>query len=345
MEIIVYDSQLNRKGVVDECTIIWTRKYYEPGNFEIHVALTDRNVDLLQIEYIIAKHDSIEAGVIESILKDERNMKLIVKGRFLSSYLDRRVIRKTYSFNGASEVAMRNLIGECEAIPLVELGELKRFSEPVIFQATYKELLSIETKIAKTSGLGYRLIPNFTTKKLVFEVYKGIDRTQSQSFNQRVVFSNDYGNLNNVQHNINTQKSKTFAVIGGEGEGAYRTYVEVGEGVGLERREIFVDAKDIKSEDFSNRNDYLEALKQKGIEKLSAMAIKESFEYETSPNANFIYKKDYDLGDIVTIRKDSWNLNENKRITEIQEIYENGGLTVVPTLGDALGTAVEWSNY
>lgn len=40
---------------------------------------------------------------------------------------------------------------------------------------------------------------------------------------------------------------------------------------------------------------------------------------------NFSYKKDYDLGDIVTVRKKAWGIEMDKRITEIQEIYENGG--------------------
>lgn len=43
MEVRIYDRDLNFKGVIENHTsLIWTRKYYEPGNFEIHVPITQK---------------------------------------------------------------------------------------------------------------------------------------------------------------------------------------------------------------------------------------------------------------------------------------------------------------
>ena len=48
MEVRIYDRDLNFKGVIENHTsLIWTRKYYEPGNFEIHAPITEQNLRLL----------------------------------------------------------------------------------------------------------------------------------------------------------------------------------------------------------------------------------------------------------------------------------------------------------
>ena len=59
-------------------------------------------------------------------------------------------------------------------------------------------------------------------------------------------------------------------------------------------------------------------------------------------DVNFIYGKDYDLGDVVTVKKKKWNTTQNLRITELCEVYEYGGMYVVPTFGDALPTTIKW---
>lgn len=346
MELIIYDSSLLRQGVVENhSSLLWNRKYYEPGNFELHVPLTDENISLLTKGNIVSKKGSNEVGIIESIQYSDgaETSEMVVTGRFMSSYLSRRLIKSTFSFSGKTEIAMRNLINYVVPIPLLQLGELNNFDEKVTFQATMKELLSIITKLSKSSGIGYRLVPDFVNRKIYFETYKGKDRSIAQKDNPRVIFSNQYNNLNQVTYSWNDQLEKTFAIIGGEGEGESRVYVEVGGGKGLDLKEIFVDAKDIRSEDFSTNDEYLDALRQRGYDSLIKNQISESIEYDTEPNNNFKYKEDYDLGDIITIKKSEWGINDNVRITEISEIYENGGMTVVPTLGNALPDTVDWS--
>lgn len=262
----------------------------------------------------------------------------------MSSYLNRRLIKSTFSFYGKTEVAMRELIKYISPIPLVELGELNNFDEKITFQATMKELLTIISNLSKASGIGFRLVPDIARRKILFETYKGVDRSFGQKVNSRVIFSKNYNNLNQITYTWNNQLEKTFAIVGGEGEGPQRVYVEIGGGEGLDLKEVFVDAKDIRSDEFASKDEYLNALKQRGYDSLIKKQISESFEYDTLPNGNFKYKVDYDLGDIVTIKKSEWGINNNVRITEIEEIYENGGMTVVPTLGNALPDTVDWSD-
>lgn len=345
MEIRVYNSDLYFQGVIEnQISLIWTRKFFEAGTFELHAPLTDENMKLLKQGNILWKRDSVEAGVIEDLDIEESNAnnKIVVKGRFLSSYLDRKIIKGTFSFNGKTENAMRELY-LLDPVPLVELGESNGFTEEVRFQATYKGLLNYEQKLAKGAGYGLRLRPDFKQRKIFFEIYKGVDRTAAQGMNNRVVFSEGYNNLHNTIYRENTQMYKNVAYVGGEGEGANRKIIVVGDVEGLDRREMFVDAKDIDSEGLTTA-EYEELLRRRGEEALASSITTSSIECNTGMDANFQYKVHYNLGDIVTVKKKKWGITVNKRITEIREIYENGGRVIEPTFGEALPEKIDWSD-
>ena len=345
MEIRVYNSTLEFQGVIENQTsLIWTRKYAETGFFELYAPITEDNLKFLKEGNIIWKRGSDDAGVIEDIKLEESHLKneITAKGRFLESYMDRRIIKGTFSFKGTTEKAMRAMLST-EPLPLVELGELNGFTETVDFQATYKNLLTYEQKLAKGSALGFRFRPNFNDRKIIFEVYKGVDRTTAQRVNNRVIFSESYNNLNNTIYRENKQLYKNVAYVGGEGEGAARKIVVVGDATGLERREMFVDARDLQSEGLSTA-EYEALLRTRGEEALQNNLASSSFECNTGADVNFQYKKNYDLGDIVTVKKNKWGITANKRITEIREIYEYGGMSIEPTFGDALPETIDWSD-
>lgn len=345
MEVRIYGRDLYRKGQIENQTsLIWTRKFYEPGCFELHAPITDKNLSLLQAGNIVGKKGSAEAGIIEDIEKEESDIKneITAKGRFLSSYMDRRLIKQTVNFSGKTEIAMRQLYSRVVPIPLVELGDLNGFTERVEFQVTMKSLLLYESKLSRSGAIGIRFRPDFKRKKIYFETYQGKDRTLSQHKNNRVVFSEDYSNLNNAIYRYNDQSLKTFAIVGGQGEGDARTYYELGEGEGYDLREVFVDAKDINPEGLTAEQ-YKAALLQRAQETLNEAIVYETLESETNPAINFTYKEDYDLGDIVTVKKRKWNLHMDQRITELSEVYEHGTMTVVPSFGNPLPEAIKWN--
>ncbi len=346
--IVAYNQQLQRLGVIDVFrSLIWTRKYYECGNFELHAPLNSRNLLLLLENNIVSKREyrdnngsiekitSKESGIVEEIAIDDTVNEITAKGRFLSSIMDRRAIKTVINFSGTTEAGMRKLVTSVTAMPFVQLGTLQGFTDSVRFQVSYKELYTYMCKLSKYSNLGFIIRADFKAKVFYFEVYKGLDRTESQRERSRVVFSEVHRNLNGVTYVFNNQNTKTCAIVAGEGEGTARTLVTVGGGSGWDLREVIVDARDVQKDDMTDA-EYLETLKQRGNEKLAEYGIIEAMEAQTQPFSNFKYRENYDLGDIVTVKKTMWGIEMDKRITEIQEIYENGGFTIVPTFGDPL---------
>lgn len=121
----------------------------------------------------------------------------------------------------------------------------------------------------------------------------------------------------------------------------YVADIALGEENGTELREVFIDAKDVRQEELSD-SEYEEVLLERGREKAADYVKIESIEAEVE-DANFIYKKDWDIGDLVTVRKKEWGITLNERVTEVQEVYEDGGMSITPTFGDALPETLDLS--
>ena len=339
MEIHVYDQNFFKKGIIENFTSLqWHRKYYECGTFELHVPVTEKSLLLLQLGNVITIGDKREAAVIRGDQTEEESTlvnEMVRNGRFLPVYLGDRLTGPMFNYSGTVEDAMRYMISRVEDIPMLRMAEGIGDKTGISFQASYKNLISYLEKLARYAEIGFRVVPDFKRKTMTFETYKGIDRTQAQGKNPRVIFSEDYQNLNQAKHSYSDEGYITKVIVGGSGEGAGRTYVTVGGGSGFGLREEFLDAKDINKEELTDEQ-YLAALKTRGEEFLVEHGIHENFEAEVEADVNFTYKKDYDLGDFVTVRKKKWGKNLNLRITEICEGYEYGGMEVVPTFGDVL---------
>lgn len=347
MEIYVYDRSLYCKGIIENHTSLqWHRKYYECGTFELHAPVTDKNLKLLQPGNIITIGNKKEAAVIRGDQTEEESTlvnEIVRNGYFLPIYFNDRLTGPLFNFSGTVEAAMRCMINRAEDIPLLQIADSIGDQTKIEFQATYKNLLSHMGKLARYAEIGFRVIPDFKKKILIFETYKGVNRTQAQGKNPRVIFSDGYENLNHAKHTYSDESYITKVIVGGAGEGTDRIYVTVGGGAGYDLREEFLDAKDINRDGLTDEQ-YLTALRNRGEEFLAEHGIYENFEAEAEADVNFTYGKDYDLGDIVTVQKKKWGKNQNLRITEICEVYEYGGMYVVPTFGDVLPTTINWDD-
>lgn len=76
----------------------------------------------------------------------------------------------------------------------------------------------------------------------VFALYKGEDKSQY------VTFSEDYDNISTTDYSKDDSNIKNVALIAGEGEGVARVTTSIGAGLGIDRHELYVDARDISSE-------------------------------------------------------------------------------------------------
>lgn len=326
MDVYLLNGNFEIVKIIDDfSSLIWRRKYNEPGNFELHCVHT------LFAEFAAAKYvyrsDRSEVGVIENY---GLNIPFcFCKGRFLECLLADKVIYPAQSFSGKTqEYIARSLIGTL--LPGVLLGTVNspEIGNPITTQVTgdnlmeyiYSLLSAIDTSCSMTYDLG--------SGEITFSVWKGADKSSS------VIFSQEWDNLKAFTYEYSDKDYKNYAVVAGEGEGSARQFVTVDNSGGGRRREIFVDARDLQRGDNETAEDYATRLYQRGSEKLSQYVTVQKCDTEIDTESSLRYRTDFDLGDLCTIKDDQHGIICRKRITECEEVYENGSFSLSAVFGE-----------
>ena len=180
-----------------------------------------------------------------------------VTGRSLESILDRRIVWGQKLLSGNLQNGIKTLLNENVISPSDSNRKISNFifkesTDSAITklkleaQYTGDNLYDVIQKICEEQGIGFKITLN-DKKQFVFELYAGFDRSYDQTENPYVIFSPKFENIINSNYIESKASLKTVTLVGGEGEGAGRRYTTVGGGSGLNRRELFTDARDISS--------------------------------------------------------------------------------------------------
>lgn len=336
----VYDRDLNFLGVIDSYSSLrWRRKYFEAGEFELSINPTTNNYRLLGADNIIVRSDlteNDEFGIIDSWkFKENKNkVTIIVYGRFGLFLLNRRIIKERINYSGSYIGGFKKLLSSMRPFDKLDISDNDIVSEKVDYQCTYKNVYTYHEKLSRASNIGGKIVLDLKNKRYKYVNYIGKDRTEVQKENTRYEFSEDKSNLDNTEYTYSRKSMVTDVLVGGIGEGTNRilkTVTNVTSNThSFDIREMFLDARNESNEGISI-DDYSAILENLGREKLTEPT--ETFEttvYSTD------YRKYWDLGDIVNIKKESWNMIQRKRITEVEEIIEKGKYDVIPTYGNPI---------
>jgi hypothetical protein len=332
-DIYVYTRDLELIGIIDFFSSLrWRRKYYEAGEFELHIPLNSQTEKYLKKDNLIIRDDAIEVGIIESFTINDAGddgVEVIIYGRFLSSILDRRIIKSKINFSGKILLGERKILNKMTPFSKLLISEATLDSDSVVFQVSYKNVYEYLVTLAKISSIAHRISVDIPNKKMIYENYQGLDRTETQSINPRYEFSEDKSNIDVADYTYSAKTEKNYVLVGGQGEDKNRIMVEVtsGNNKDFDLRETFVDAKSENQGDLTLAQ-YKETLKTKGSEKL----VESTETLEVTVYADD-YKKLWDLGDIVNIKKESWGIVIKQRITEIEETIENNNQKIFATFG------------
>lgn len=363
MELKVFNKQLEFLTIIDNFTSFrWVRRYQKVGEFELHVAYTEDVAHYLIQENIIYKGDN-EGGYITSIeySLDEQGHEMIkVLGKDITNYLDRRINYNRIIFKGTSEVLMRTLVVDnCiypveseRIIPLLKVGTRANIQDVVEYQNTYGNIRELCEQISASNEVGFKINIDIKTKEFIFNVYKGLDRSVMQNINPATVFSREMDNIMNQTFVYSIDNYHNFALIGGAGEDEERRKTTIGTSKGIERFELFVDARDLSDkeqvEDGETTKEvimddvkYIPILQERGKEKLAEFQLVQTFDSKVNLKSNLTYKVDFDLGDKVTCLDKKWGLLLNVTITEITEVYEQNGMNINVVFGNNIPTLID----
>lgn len=352
-------------GIVDTASsVIWHSVYFGVGDFEIHTKATPEAIALLQAGRYVTRPDKDNVGIIEKLYIPENideGETITASGRFAKSILDRRIIynltgnsNKATILRGNVENAVREVVKNnaiaCpfdskRNISLLALGDLANI--PLIIvdangnaaekQVSYENLLTYTDGVLEEYGIAAKCI--LKNGLFLYTVYGGTDRSiDNPDGNAPVIFSKEFDNLTASEYTYDETAEKNVALIGGEGEGVARFYSLIAKSESdLQRREIFIDASSI-SKKYKDENDveqtytdaqYKTMLDAKGKQDIAPLVKIETFDGVLDvTNGNYIYGRDFALGDIVTVQNNKIGIYMNVRIREALEYQDENGYAI-----------------
>ena len=350
-------------GEIDNYTSLrFVRRYYTAGEFELHIGLRTTNADALQeLNLVMLGDNPHKTGIIlhrELRLDGDGRETLLVRGPTLDGITGWRItvppVGKGYDVvTATAETVMKhyarangvNPADPRRIIPRLTIAPDQERGQKLYWQSRYKPLDDELAAIGAYTELGWIVALDLGAKQWVFDVLEGRDLTLGQAEHSPVVFSVDYDNIRGQQLIHSLIGHKTTGYVAAQGEMEERKVLEVGDSQeGLGRYEVFIDARDIGTPagDTPPTEAEIEAiLLARGEQKLGEMATIKVFEAQVMPSGSFVYEKDWDLGDVVTIRNRKWNVAMDARITELTEVYEPNGFTLSATFGNSLSSLID----
>jgi len=349
IQIIIFKIDNTTFEPIGELTqytsFIWPDMFNGYANFELWAPIMDDNSELIKKgNFIWCGGDN--AGIIEIVksqINDNGEKSYHVKGRTLEKLLLDRIIWGGYTKSGLTSSIMYDIIKtQCispvdsrRKIPYLVCTADKNIGKRINnYQKTGKPVYDAISDLATESDIGFSVKFDPYNKQFVFDVYTGVDRTMENTTNDVVVFDTDLEDILSSEYYSSIDNYKTVAFVQGEDKGSNRKSVTVGNenGSGLDRKELYVDARDVQSE-VSNGDsgetvtlsttEYIASLTQRGKEKLAENAITETFDAKIRQfgDLQYVFGKDYFKGDKVTVIDRQLMVKVSARITSVEESF------------------------
>lgn len=267
MEALILDRKFETVAIIDVFeSFIWTIRYNSPGDFEIYMPIEIAPVDQIKRDYYIWIRNSDRLQIIEdvTITTDfENGDHITITGRTLESILERRVVYTITEINGDLQDGIELLLNENAISPSDSKRKIPQLrfirnnsselSELVMISTFFgQSLLKIVETYCELYDLGFKIVFNEEESTFDFSLYYGEDRSYNQDTNLWVVFSENYDNLIGSNYFESFKALKTAAVICSNDNDTYgQEIVDIDERskmTGLDRREMGIDANDIRWE-------------------------------------------------------------------------------------------------
>lgn len=315
-----YDSNLNRLGtLLAWISLVWEEKYYTYGDCQIEVHQSDSILDLLKPGNMVCLTGHAEPMILHSV--ELQNKKLVANGYSASWLLSMRTSRDIVK-NEVAEVALRRVVSGMTPWTNLELGELHNLPDKYTSQTSGQSVLAYCENVCKAVDMGFHIIKS--GKKLLFECYK-----PERNLNLR--YAEIYGNMGNIEYTLSNKGEYNVATVAGAGEGDARIVVTVGRTdlTGAQRKELYVDARDVQKDEGETDESYTERLRERGLEKLASALVADEITFDVASDG-------LQLGDYITANIDSIGVKMAARVSVIKQTVQNNKISTVISLGEPL---------
>lgn len=348
----------------------YVQKARDIGTFEIHVRNTKQNRYLLEDQQYYVLFDDKVFGKVTNVNKTEEteeNGEINILGNLALCILNDRVVKGTLNFSGkthkyVTELVNRDIVNVSEAKRKMNISvrydyetEMNNKCSNIDKQVTGGYLWEEIQPVLEQDKLGIILVPNvsidhsveidsqhtFTTNisSWTLSVLRGTDRTKKNKVgNDPVVFSQSLSNIEKTEYVNNSESYKNIAYVAGEGENAERKWYEIDKTeqfeYGFGRRELWIDARDIQSQDQNGNEisstEYDKLIYQRADEKFAENEKQITYDSTITRINKYQYGADYQLCDWCTIVDNELGIEVDAQVTEVtRTITESDDITDV----------------
>lgn len=348
----VIDTEFNLYGEVPKYESLQIiNSFFGIGSIELKINRYMPKADLLEMNRIIFPLNrtdtpfQIQHREIELDENGKATENWLIKAVPLKAWLsDRLILPPTHTANqnksGNAETVMKhyvnisavNPVDSKRIIPNLVIAPNQNRGANISRSARFDTLSDELKTIGELTQIGWNISLDLTNKRFVFDVVEGANRTATQTDRPPVIFSTEFKTLENIEYTESRLDYKNVAVVAGQGEGIERKVVTLNDGLsGFDRKEIFIDARDIADTDTDDEGnefprpeaDIIAELTDRGNEKLEEHK-QELFVNGQITNTIFRYGYDWFNGDMVTMQHDGWGITLDAQITQVTEIHEVG---------------------
>lgn len=319
-------------------------KFREIGTFKVLAQLVKENNYLFNKKeqyYILL--DEFTVGKVEKVIKDsdsEYDKTITITGRLAPVLLTQRVINSIVDFTGNSVDYIVTLLQMCFDLDNIDSSRYVYMNVATDDVSESKELSAVKKQVTggylwdeiqeimELDDLGLFFYPKLTSvysdrldietnvKFWTLMLSSGTDRrVKNKEGNEAIIFSQSLSNISRTAYTKDSESYRNTAYVAGEGEGTDRKWYElkinqenaIGEQTGWNRSELWIDARDLQSEDADGnkltQEQYETNIKNRANEKAKENNVSHAYE-STVTVRNLEYRKDFDKGDWVTIKDD-----------------------------------------
>lgn len=360
ISIFVYrvtDEAISLIGEInDASSVLYTKRFKGYGTLEMYVPLTNENVQYCKVGNMLCigstgRYCYFILGIQPQ--KDENGfVKIKVVGRSLEYILANRILYTTHKYtNKALSYVMYNMVD----VNFISVTDSKRrlshleleqgaytnlFGPVVTLQRLGKSVKDREDEICENYEYGYEIYFDIKALKFIFRVLQPVNKTYNSGVQLPIIFDTETDDVLQSTYNYNAEAEKNVALVVGEAQDStekdikVRAKVVVGNDTlaGYQRKEMYIDARDLQSESESDsgsveemsQHDYEELLRNRGFVKLSENAVVQTLEANIRYyGSQYEYDVDYTVGDIVTIVDRDINVMVNASISEVEIAYSD----------------------
>lgn len=337
MDVYALDKDFNVITVgIPYVNMQWNRRYYEAGEFQMEVTEDVYDPDWAYIGTM----DRPELGMVQQVqtMGEGNQVSVLVGGFFCEKMLDDKVVYPRYIADvPRTEDAVRRIFERYKEDLPISLGPANNpmmgdrtrsdFSDDYLGDKIYR--------ILETRELSYRVTYDYVNNRLLFSVWSGLDRTQSQSVNPWQTFSTDFGNILSRSIDLDDSDYRNYAIVpvNADDTGKERTHYTIDLSGGGYKRKMVVDMRSSKPGNDQSEEDFKAACLQDAKEKLLTHAKVENIDISVVDNGS--YMTAFDLGDRCDVLLTDVDITMESRIVEVMEVFKaDTGHTVTVGLGN-----------